>query len=108
MADFEGFAVSVVFLFKTTNFGNKLKQGGMMKRNENSLVKVKAEISALKGASVNLSVNRGRCKIEQLFGKVESVYPSVFTINVVEGKNAGFQTFSYCDVLCGDVKITAN
>ena len=52
-----------------------------------------------------MNVNRGRKKIEAISGDIRDVYPSVFT---VETKLEKIQTFSYYDVLCGNIKIIEN
>ena len=67
-----------------------------------SLEDVKLKILALKGREVEMNVNRGRKNIEALSGVIRDVYPSVFT---VETSMAKLQTFSYFDVLCGNVKL---
>ena len=63
------------------------------------LSEIKDKIKSLKGQSVTLSINRGRKKIDIVTAIINDVYPSVFTIKVDEK----LQTFSYFDVLCGDV-----
>lgn len=63
------------------------------------LKEVKEKIKELKGQSVKLSINRGRKKIDIVTATINDVYPSVFTIKVDEK----LQTFSYFDVLCGDI-----
>ena len=63
------------------------------------LSEIKDKIKSLKGQSVTLSINRGRKKIDTVTATINDVYPSVFTIKVDEK----LQTFSYFDVLCGDV-----
>ena len=73
-----------------------------MRANVNALSEIKQKISSLKGNEVNLSVNRGRKKIDKLQGFIENVYPSVFT--VLTDSNAR-ETFSYFDILCGLVAI---
>jgi len=66
------------------------------------LENVKKQISDLKGMDIELEVNIGRKKIKQFNGSIQSVYPSVFTFVDNEGN---IKTFSYSDILCGDVKI---
>ena len=70
-----------------------------------SLNEVKEKIKSLKGESVILAVNRGRKKIDKIEAKVENIYPSVFTVKVDQLNQLDTQTFSYFDVLCGDVEI---
>ena len=74
-----------------------------MKINTNALEEVKQKISSLKGNTIKLKINRGRNKIESFEAIIESVYPSVFTVKVNANKQLPSQTFSYYDVLCGDV-----
>ena len=60
-------------------------------------------IKQMKGNTYQKEVNKGRKKIEKYVGVVEDTYPSVFTVDVFEPENKGKQSFSYSDVLCGDV-----
>ena len=66
------------------------------------LENVKKQISDLKGVDIGLEVNIGRKKIKQFSGSIQYVYPRVFTFVDSEGN---IKTFSYSDILCGDVKI---
>lgn len=63
---------------------------------------VKNKILSLKGREVEMNINRGRKKIDTISGIIQDVYPSVFTV-VVNKQNSSLQTFSYYDVLCGNV-----
>ncbi len=71
----------------------------MIKVNTQALEQIKSQIFALKGNSVELCVNRGRKKFDTFVGVIDNAYPSVFTILA----NEKLQTFSYFDVLCGNV-----
>lgn len=66
------------------------------------LEEIKLKISNLKGQTVQMSINRGRKKIENLSATIKDVYPSVFTIKTTNEK---LQTFSYFDVMCGNVVV---
>ncbi len=68
------------------------------------LDEVKQKIGALKGSNVEMNINRGRKKIDTINGVIKDVYPSVFTVKIESG-NQQLQTFSYFDVLCGNVVI---
>ena len=68
------------------------------------LNEVKKKILSLKGSHVEMNINRGRKKIDSFSGVIKDVYPSVFTVLSKEG-NQNIQTFSYYDVLCGNVVI---
>lgn len=61
------------------------------------------EIEKLKGENICMEINKGRKKIEKYQGIIENTYPSIFTVNIGEGKN--ILSYSYTEVLCGDVVI---
>ena len=71
-----------------------------MRKILNGQDEIKKKISALKGSSVKMDINRGRKKIETISAIIKDVYPSVFTIKTEDEK---LQTFSYFDVMCGNV-----
>ncbi len=73
-----------------------------MRKMPNAIDDIKKQIQQLKGINIELEVNTGRKKIKTFIGKVQSVYPSVFTFEDIDGNT---KTYSYCDVLCGDIKI---
>lgn len=66
---------------------------------------IKVRISSLKGQNIQMSINRGRKRIESVSATIKDVYPSVFTIKTADEK---LQTFSYFDVLCGNVVLEDN
>ncbi len=68
------------------------------------LDEVKEKISNLKGNKVEMNINRGRKKVDTINGTIKDCYPSVFTVKLDEPKSQ-IQTFSYFDVLCGNVII---
>ena len=73
-----------------------------MRINTEALGKIKQQIEQLKGNSVEIKINRGRKKIDTIKGIINNIYPSVFTIETKDGLQK-IQTFSYFDVLCGNV-----
>ncbi|MBQ8844659.1 MAG: Veg family protein [Clostridia bacterium] len=73
-----------------------------MRKINKGLDEVKIKISELKGKNVEMSINRGRKKIDIVSATIKDVYPSVFTIKTEDEK---VQTFSYFDILCGNVVI---
>lgn len=79
----------------------------MRKKNNLSLEDVKRKLNEIKGKQVMLEVNKGRKKFEYYSGIVENLYPSVFTVNI-SSDNKGIQSFSYSEVLCGNVIISEN
>jgi uncharacterized protein Veg len=74
-----------------------------MRKVNTSVSNVIEEISRLKGSNISMQVNKGRKRIEKYQGIIENVYPSIFTVNIGEGKNP--MSYSYTEVLCGDVVI---
>ncbi|MGN1259006.1 MAG: Veg family protein [Christensenellales bacterium] len=76
-----------------------------MRKATKTLGEVIEEIKQMQGKNVNMEVNRGRKRIEKYVAVIEKVYPSVFTVSIKHPENKGNQSYSYSDVLCGDVKI---
>jgi len=72
-----------------------------MKRNFMDLQTIKGQLKELQGKPVEMSINRGRKKIDNVTATITDLYPSVFTIVT----NGLLQTFSYFDIMCGNVKI---
>lgn len=66
---------------------------------------IKEQIDKLKGQNIKMLVNKGRKKTEKLEGVIKSLYPSVFTVLLVDEKGINnIATYSYTEVLCGHVK----
>ena len=70
-----------------------------------SLEEVKKQIIALKGQDVSMSVNRGRNKIVHYEGVLEDIYHSVFVVKSLNQEKEEKLSYSFTEVLCGDVKI---
>ncbi len=68
-----------------------------------NIAEVKARIAGLKGKLLSVSVNKGRKKTVDLDGVIADVFPSVFTF--ISGGE--LVSFSYSDVICGDIVIRA-
>lgn len=64
---------------------------------------IKEKINALKGKNINLKVNKGRNKIVSLTAIISHVYPSMFVISPTSKVDLDRKSYSYSDVLCGDV-----
>lgn len=76
-----------------------------MRKNILNLTEIKNRIIEIKGKSIGISINRGRKKIDNYSGIIENIYPSVFTVKILNDNQLKNVTCSYSDVLCGDVKI---
>lgn len=77
-----------------------------MKRNNLTVNDIKSKILELKGQEVKMYVNRGRRKIFKFDAVIEDVYNSVFTVKNLEQALTMTHTYSYNDILCGEVKIS--
>lgn len=73
-------------------------------RNTQTLSDIKEKISSLKGQNISLKVNKGRNKIVTLTAIIDQVYPSMFVISPTCHVDLDRKSYSYNDVLCGDVK----
>ena len=77
-----------------------------MKKMPNTVENIKQKIMELKGKEVNLHINRGRRKVSSLKARIENVYASVFTVKSCSVDIESIFTYSYNDILCGEVKIS--
>lgn len=77
-----------------------------MKKVVYSINDIKERINNLKGKEIKMEVNRGRKKIENYTAVIEKTYPSVFTVRVSSNSVVDTMSYSYTEVLCGDVKIS--
>lgn len=87
-----------------------------MKKMPNTVENIKQKILDLKGKEVNLHINRGRRKVSSYRARIENVYASVFTVkscsldlDTAQGAKKSIDsifTYSYNDILCGEVKIS--
>ena len=77
-----------------------------MKKMPNTVDNIKQHILELKGKVVNLDINRGRRKVSSYRARIENVYASVFTVRSCSLELESIFTYSYNDILCGEVKIS--
>lgn len=68
---------------------------------------IRDKISELVGEDIAMQVCRGRKQIKRYTGVVENTFPSVFVVrlNEVTDSNQSSLSYSYSDVLCGEVVI---
>ena len=69
----------------------------------NSLTAIKDRVAELKGKNIKMKVNKGRNKIVHLTAIINEVYPSMFVIRPTSDVDLDRKSFSYSDVLCGDI-----
>ena len=72
-------------------------------KNRMCLEDIKLKITNLKGQNIPLKINKGRNKIVSLTAIIDKVYPSMFIISPTSEVHLDRTSYSYCDVLCGDV-----
>ena len=73
-------------------------------KNLETINDVKEKVNSLKGRNISLEVNKGRNKIVSLTAIIDQVYPSMFVISPTCRVDLDRKSYSYNDVLCGDVK----
>lgn len=81
-----------------------------MRKKTQSIEAIKAKIHAMLGKEINMSVCRGRKKISKYEGTIENTFPSVFIVRLKKANKKDTEripclSYSYNDVLCGEVKI---
>lgn len=71
---------------------------------QNSILSVKEKIKNLYGREVNCIINKGRNKLVKVNVLIDQVYPSMFVIRPLDNVELDRKSFSYNDVMCGDIK----
>ena len=72
-------------------------------KNRLGLADIKDKVNSLKGQNIALRINKGRNKIVSLTAIIDQVYPSMFVISPTSDVLLDRKSYSYSDVLCGDV-----
>lgn len=72
---------------------------------QETIMEVKERLGGLIGKEVALVVNKGRKKIIKFNATIENVYPSMFVIKPMEVVDLDRTSYSYNDVMCGDIQI---
>lgn len=81
------------------------KNSGMIKVRQD-LSKIKRDIRAIHDKRVNVWFNPGRNKIVRYSGILSGVYPEIFTVSPDDKSFLGKTSYSYTEILCGEVKVT--
>jgi uncharacterized protein Veg len=77
-----------------------------MRKSAMSIEEAKRQIGLFTGESLRIAVNKGRKKVSRYEGTVTAVYPSVFTLQILDGKTYKTLSCSYSDYICGEVGIS--
>ena len=70
-----------------------------------SLSEVKSSIKNMQEKSVAVTINLGRNKLVSFIGKVQGVYPALFTVSPLDKSFKGKTSYSYSEYMCGRVKL---
>lgn len=70
-----------------------------------SIEEAKRHIEKMSGRELAISVNKGRKKIVKYSGLVANIYPSVFTLEILDDKHINLLSCSYSDLICGQIQI---
>lgn len=69
------------------------------------LVEIKRDLDSFVGSKVRLKANRGRNRIIEKEGILESTYPNLFVVKISERKVDRRVSYSYADVLTETVEL---
>ena len=76
-----------------------------MKKYQMTTDEVKSSINSLIGKSLKIAVNKGRKKIVKYDAEIDAVFPCVFTLKIFGDHPVNHLSFSYSDVICGNVRL---
>ena len=76
-----------------------------MIKQKNDIASVKKTIADYFKQQVDVVVNLGRNKILKYTGELSGVYPSLFTVRPDDKGFLGKTSYSYAEVLCGNVRV---
>ena len=80
-----------------------------MRKSPLTIEVIKNKIDELIGQNIRMEVCRGRKQVKRYVGIIEHTFPSVFVVRLLEGDTSlASLSYSYSDVLCGDVIIEAH
>lgn len=69
-----------------------------------TILDIKEQVKELWGQETKCVINRGRNKLIKLKVVIDQVYPSMFVIKPLEDVCLDRKSFSYSDVMCGDIR----
>lgn len=70
------------------------------------LADIKRDLEPLVGNKIKLRANRGRKKVIEKTGVLESIYPNIFVVRLDEKQVERRVSFSYADILTDAVQLT--
>lgn len=88
----------------------KMRQNGQnisMIKPEITIATIKSNIKEFYLKSVTVKLNLGRNKFVTFPATLSGIYPSIFTVEPEDKNFLGKTAYSYSEILCGKVRITA-
>ncbi len=70
-----------------------------------ALSDIKRDLESFVGSKIRLKANRGRNRIVEREGVLESIYPNIFVVKLNERKVERRVSYSYADVLTETVEL---
>ncbi|MBO8159973.1 Veg family protein [Thermosyntropha sp.] len=70
-----------------------------------ALSEIKKDLESFVGRRIRLKANKGRNRIVEREGVLESIYPNIFVVKINERKVERRISFSYADVLTETVEL---
>ncbi|MGS0763107.1 Veg family protein [Syntrophomonas curvata] len=70
-----------------------------------ALSDIKRDLESFVGSKIRLKANRGRNRIVEREGVLESIYPNIFVVKLNERKIERRVSYSYADVLTETVEL---
>ncbi len=75
-----------------------------MRESSITINQAKEVVKSLQGKCVEMIINRGRNKLVTINATIDKIYPSMFIIKPDDDIKLERTSFSYSDLLCGDIK----
>ncbi|MFZ5944505.1 MAG: Veg family protein [Bacillota bacterium] len=72
------------------------------------LSEIKQDLEPYVGTAIKVKANRGRKKVVERTGVLESTYPNLFVVRINEKSVERRVSFSYADILTETVVVTVN
>jgi uncharacterized protein Veg len=80
------------------------KEGGSV-NSPRALSDIKKDLESFVGSKIRLKANRGRNRIIEKEGVLESIYPNIFVVKLDERRIERRVSYSYADVLTETVEL---
>jgi len=85
--------------------GNIMNEEGGRVNSPRAIAEIKKDLEFFVGSKIRLKANRGRNRIIEKEGVLESIYPNIFVVRLNERKVERKVSYSYADVLTETVEL---